>query len=229
MLNKIKPRPSSSKDYQMVKHNNQLVNNHFRKNWDRRVRTWFNQPGRKLRRQQNRQKKAALVYPKPVSGSLRPLVRCPTQRYNMKVRLGRGFTLGELKAANVNVHEARGLGITVDYRREDRNRETQNANVQRLKLYRSKQVVFPRKVKKVKGQKGVKPEKKEDLAAVVQQTKPFPFVVRPAHESSRAITPAMKSSSAWKTIRSARAKANRAGEAAKKAAAAANIVGAETK
>jgi len=142
----------------------------------------------------------------------------------MKVRLGRGFTLGELKAASVNVNEARGLGITVDYRREDRNRETLNANVQRLKLYRSKQIVFPRKVKKVKGQKAAKPEKKEDLA-VVQQTKPFPYVVKSVHESARVITPAMKSSSAWKTLRSAQAKANRAGEAAKKAAAAANVVG----
>lgn len=35
--------------------------------------------------------------PRPVAGALRPIVHPPTQRYNFKTRLGRGFTLDELK------------------------------------------------------------------------------------------------------------------------------------
>jgi len=37
------------------------------------------------------------VYPRPVAGPLRPVVHSQTQRYNTKIRAGRGFTLDELK------------------------------------------------------------------------------------------------------------------------------------
>ena len=79
------------------KHNNMIHNNHFHKDWQRYVKTWFNQPGRKKRRRQERIKKALRVAPRPVAGAIRPVVRCPTFRYNTKVRAGRGFTLEELK------------------------------------------------------------------------------------------------------------------------------------
>lgn len=36
----------------MVKHNNVIPNGHFKKKWQFRVRTWFNQPARKVRRRQ---------------------------------------------------------------------------------------------------------------------------------------------------------------------------------
>ena len=35
----------------MTKHNNVLPNEHFKKKWQFNVRTWFNQPARKARRQ----------------------------------------------------------------------------------------------------------------------------------------------------------------------------------
>lgn len=82
------------------KHNNMIHNNHFHKDWQRYVKTWFNQPGRKKRRRQARIKKALKVAPRPVKGAVRPVVRCPTFRYNIKVRPGRGFTLEELKVWN---------------------------------------------------------------------------------------------------------------------------------
>ena len=41
--------------------------------------------------------KAKAVYPRPVAGPLRPVVHSQTQRYNTKIRAGRGFTLDELK------------------------------------------------------------------------------------------------------------------------------------
>jgi len=34
----------------MVKHNNVIPNEHFRKHWQNYVKTWFNQPARKTRR-----------------------------------------------------------------------------------------------------------------------------------------------------------------------------------
>ncbi|VDP15170.1 unnamed protein product [Onchocerca flexuosa] len=69
--------------------------------WQTRVRTWFNQPARKERRRRNRYKKGRLIAPRPVAGLLRPAVRCPSIRYNKKVRLGRGLNLqaDELKLA----------------------------------------------------------------------------------------------------------------------------------
>lgn len=38
------------------------------------------------------------MFPRPVAGALRPIVHGQTLKYNMKQRLGRGFTLEELKA-----------------------------------------------------------------------------------------------------------------------------------
>lgn len=80
-----------------LKRNNMVPNGHFHKDWQNRVKTWFNQPMRKKRRRMTRIKKARTVAPRPVAGPLRPVVRCPTFKYNTKVRAGRGFTLEELK------------------------------------------------------------------------------------------------------------------------------------
>lgn len=77
--------------------NNVIPNGHFHKDWQRYIKTWFNQPARKYRRHQNRVKKAKELAPKPAAGPLRPVVHCPTLRYHTKVRAGRGFTLQELK------------------------------------------------------------------------------------------------------------------------------------
>lgn len=129
----------------MVKNNNVVPNNHFKKQWQRRVKCWFNQPARKKRRRLARQAKAAAVAPRPVSGLLRPVVRCPTQKYNMRVRAGRGFSLEELKAAGINAKEARNIGIAVDARRRNKNVETLQANVARLAAYKGRLVLFPRR------------------------------------------------------------------------------------
>lgn len=80
-----------------LKRNNMVPNGHFHKDWQIRVKTWFNQPMRKKRRRLTRIKKARTIAPRPVAGPLRPVVRCPTVKYNTKVRAGRGFTLEELK------------------------------------------------------------------------------------------------------------------------------------
>ena len=66
-------------------HNNVLHNNHFHKDWQRRVKTWFDQPGRKQRRRIARKKKAAALGVRPLD-VLRPAVRGQTVRYNRKLR-----------------------------------------------------------------------------------------------------------------------------------------------
>ena len=79
----------------VLKHNNQLPNVHLRKQWQTRVKTWFDQAGQKKRRRTLRKAKAARVAPRPV-GLLRPIVRCQTFKYNTKIRAGKGFTFEEL-------------------------------------------------------------------------------------------------------------------------------------
>jgi large subunit ribosomal protein L13e len=81
----------------MPKHNNLIPNQHFHKAWQNHVKTWFNQPAKKKSRRVARAAKAAAIFPRPVQGPLRPVVHCPTIKYNTKLRLGRGFTLEELR------------------------------------------------------------------------------------------------------------------------------------
>lgn len=81
---------------------------------------------------------------------LRPAVRAPTVRYNRKLREGRGFTLAELKEAGIGRKEARGVGIVVDHRRRNLSEEGKALNVERLKAYKAKLIVFPRKASKPK-------------------------------------------------------------------------------
>ncbi|XP_033262127.1 60S ribosomal protein L13 isoform X2 [Orcinus orca] len=83
--------------------NGMILKPHFHKDWQRRVATWFNQPARKIRRRKARQAKARRIAPRPVSGPLRPVVRCPTVRYHTKVRAGRGFSLEELRAEELKL------------------------------------------------------------------------------------------------------------------------------
>lgn len=44
-----------------------------------------------------RAEKAKAVFPRPAAGVLKPVVRAETIKYNRKLRLGKGFTLEELK------------------------------------------------------------------------------------------------------------------------------------
>jgi len=132
-----------------IKHNQQIPHNHFRKDWQRRVRTHFNQPGKKISRRVARRAKAAAVAPRPVD-KLRPVVRCATIRYNRKLRVGRGFTLAELKAAGIPRPYAPTIGIAVDPRRQNLSEESLAVNVERLKEYAARLILFPRKTSKPK-------------------------------------------------------------------------------
>uniref|UniRef100_A0A7S1EQE0 60S ribosomal protein L13 n=1 Tax=Timspurckia oligopyrenoides TaxID=708627 RepID=A0A7S1EQE0_9RHOD len=177
-----------------MKHNNVVPNAHFHKEWQLRVRTWFNQPMRKKRRRTQRQMKAARVAPRPVDGMLRPVVHCPTVKYNMKERLGRGFTLEELKEAGVLRKMAKTIGIAVDHRRKNRSVESFQQNVQRLKEYKSRLIVFPKRVGKAKSGDS----DAADLTTATQLTgKLMPPVKASSTLEARAVTDEEKSSSVY--------------------------------
>ena len=139
----------------MPPHNNPLQGPHLRKHWKGHVKTWFNQPARKLRRLQKRSQKAQSIFPKPIN-SLRPIVHKCTFRYSGQPREGRGFSIEELRLAGLHPRFARTVGISVDHRRTNKSAESIERNVQRLKAYIEKLVLLPSKSGKPSaGRKGV--------------------------------------------------------------------------
>ncbi|KAL8496000.1 hypothetical protein ACS0TY_019931 [Phlomoides rotata] len=198
-----------------MKHNNVIPNGHFRKHWQNYVKTWFNQPARKTRRRIARQKKAIKIFPRPTAGPLRPIVHCQTLKYNMKVRAGKGFSLEELKAAGIAKKLAPTIGISVDHRRRNSSLEGFQTNVQRLKTYKAKLVVFPRRARKVKAGDS----SPEELATATQVTGPFLPIVheKPTVELVK-VSEDMKSFKAYDKLRLERTNKRHAGVRAKRAA-----------
>ncbi|KAI9125039.1 hypothetical protein QN277_014383 [Acacia crassicarpa] len=199
----------------MVKHNNVIPSSHFRKHWQNRVKTWFNQPARKTRRRLARQEKAVKIFPRPTAGTLRPVVHGQTLKYNMKVRAGRGFSLEELKAAGIPKKLAPTIGIAVDHRRRNRSLESLQTNVQRLKTYKAKLVVFPRRARKFKAGDSAA----EELANATQVQGQFLPIVRekPSVELVK-VTDEMKAFDAYKKLRVERTNARHVGVRLKRAA-----------
>jgi len=195
-----------------IKHNQQIPHNHFRKDWQRRVRVYFDQPGRKLRRRNARLSKAAAVAPRPVD-KLRPIVRCPTIKYNRRVRAGRGFTLTELKEAGIPRKLAPTIGISVDPRRQNLSVESLAANVERLKAYRARLILFPRKL----GQHKKDDASKEDVSSVkntVSSIKAGLPIVNAAAgftEIKKSELPEAVEGGAYRKLRDARSEARYAG------------------
>ncbi|XP_008234598.1 PREDICTED: 60S ribosomal protein L13-3-like [Prunus mume] len=199
----------------MVKHNNVIPSSHFRKHWQNYVKTWFNQPARKTRRRTARQKKAVKIFPRPTAGPLRPIVHGQTLKYNMKIRAGRGFTLEELKSAGIPKKLAPTIGIAVDHRRKNRSLEGLQANVQRLKTYKAKLVVFPRRAGKFKAGDSAP----EELANATQLQGSYLPIARekPSVELVK-VTEDLKSFKAYDKLRVERMNQRHVGARLKKAA-----------
>jgi len=188
----------------MVRHNNIIPNQHFHKtpSWQNRVKTWFEQPMRKKRRRAARQAKAAAIAPRPAAGLLRPVVHPPTNKYNYKLRQGRGFTFAELKEAGIHKKQARTIGIAVDHRRRNRSTESLQLNAQRLKEYKSKLIVFPRK----RGKPKAGDAEPAELQLAVQKVGPIMAMPSPfKKEKAMVVTPEMTAESVYHKIRMARA------------------------
>ena len=182
------------------RHNNLLHNNHFHKDWQRRVRVWFDQAGKKKSRRNARAAKAAVLGMRPLQ-PLRPAVRCTTLKYNTKLRQGRGFTAEELKAAGIRKVEARSIGIPVDLRRRNKSEESLKLNADRLKAYKDRLIVVPRRTKKNK-------QNMPDLSNVATTRatlEAFPIPAGMTPEASRPITAEEKETDAFRVLRMARA------------------------
>ena len=187
-----------------IRGNRVVPNAHFHKDWQRYIKTWFDQPARKKRRHQKRVEKAKRIAPRPLK-KLRPVVRCETARFNMRQRLGRGFTLEELKAAGISPKNAQTIGIAVDLRRKNKSVESLQQNVQRLKEYKSKLIVFP--INRKKPKKGDSSEQECRLARQASgEIMPIKNGKQPADvEQPRKVTAAEAKFSAFHTARQARA------------------------
>jgi len=182
--------------------NGQIPNVHFHKDWQRYIRVWFNQPMRKKRRHATRVEKARRIAPRPLK-KLSPIVHCEYTKYNAKVRLGRGFSRQEIGAAGLNAEFARTIGIRVDNRRRNKSLESLQANVQRLKEYLSRLILFP-KGKKVK--KGEASEKERKMATqLVGEIMPLKDKSTRPVEPPRVPTEAEKSVKPYHIIQVARA------------------------
>ncbi|EON99271.1 putative 60s ribosomal protein l13 protein [Phaeoacremonium minimum UCRPA7] len=200
-----------------IKHNNQIVKNHFRKDWQRRVRCHFDQPGKKATRRDARRAKAAAVAPRPVD-LLRPVVRCPTIRYNRRVRAGRGFTLAELKAAGIPRQYAPTIGIAVDGRRQNLSEESLAANVERLKAYKARLIVFPRKSNKPKAGDSSKEDRAtKEIAAKTGVALPIVHADKALKEIKKSDLPAPVEGGAYVALRKARSDARYQGAREKRA------------
>ena len=201
-----------------IKHNQQIQKNHFHKDWQRYVRVHFDQPGKKKSRRNARVAKAAKVAPRPVD-KLRPIVRCPTVKYNRRVRPGRGFSLVELKAAGIPRKLAPTIGISVDPRRQNLSEEGLKANVERLQEYRKRLILFPRRNGKTKSGDAsaddVKAAKKGQNAAATTSSV-FPIVNITKFEEA-AISSVEATEDAYKKLREARSEARLIGVREKRA------------
>jgi large subunit ribosomal protein L13e len=193
-----------------IKHNQQLQKNHFRKDWQRRVRCHFDQAGKKTSRRVARQTKAAAVAPRPVD-RLRPIVRCPTIRYNRKVRAGRGFSLAELKAAGIPRKFAQTVGIAVDARRQNLSEEGLAANVARLKEYKERLILFPRRSAVKKGETAHSELPNLNVVKSLSQALPIPTADKPVSEISKGDMPKPVEGGAYAALRKARSDAKLVG------------------
>lgn len=168
----------------MVKHNQSLLSAHLRKHWMRRVRCFFNKNAHKKIRAKARTDKELANLPRPL-GKLRPVVHSQTQRYGAKTRLGRGFSLAEVKAAGLTPSFARSVGIAVDHRRHNKAAEMQAGNVARLEAYKSKLILFPRKDGKAK--KGLINDSPADALKKAVQVRDATVLRLPAKEAQKAV------------------------------------------
>ncbi|KAG0649664.1 60S ribosomal L13 [Hyphodiscus hymeniophilus] len=201
-----------------IKHNQQIPHNHFRKDWQRRVRVHFDQPGRKLRRRNARLAKTAAVAPRPID-KLRPIVRCPTIKYNRRVRAGRGFTLTELKEAGIPRKLAPTIGISVDSRRQNLSTESLTVNVARLKAYQSRLILFPRKIGQHKKGDASKEEVSgaKDLISSIKTGLPIIHANTEIKEIKKSDLPEAIEGGAYRKLRDARSDARNSGKREKRA------------
>mmetsp|Transcript_14189 Transcript_14189/g.36241 ORF Transcript_14189/g.36241 Transcript_14189/m.36241 type:complete len:224 (-) Transcript_14189:468-1139(-) len=119
----------------MVKHNNTTKSGHFKKTWQKRVKTWFKSPSKKLKRRNNRdQINKYLLSNGFFKKNFRPIVHCPTKVHNIRVKIGRGFSNEEIRNTEISPKMVSSLGISLDKRRKNR-KKIRLFNQKRLENY----------------------------------------------------------------------------------------------
>merc|ERR1711874_547152 len=119
----------------------------------------------------------------------------------------------ELKEAKIPKKLAMTIGIAVDHRRKNRCMESLQINVERLKLYQSKLVLFPKRSGKKGCKKGDTP--RSEVQNALKEIIPIPKWNEA--DVPRAITAAEKEKSAYKTLKKARSDVKHLGAKLKKA------------
>ena len=117
----------------MVKHKNSIPKVHCRKHWQKYVKTDFDKSSKKKKRRTKRFSKIsnAKRFNFSPKNFLRPVVHNPTKMYNLKTRLGRGFSREEINEIEISKKIALSVGISFDKRRRGNNIK-KNSNVKRL-------------------------------------------------------------------------------------------------
>uniref|UniRef100_A0A915KVC7 Large ribosomal subunit protein eL13 n=1 Tax=Romanomermis culicivorax TaxID=13658 RepID=A0A915KVC7_ROMCU len=103
-------------------------------------------------------------------------------------------------AAGINKNYAKTIGIAVDYRRVNHSLESLQLNVQRLKQYQSRLILFPKKLSK--------PAKGDSTAEEIKLATQYQGMIMPIKQSkrvekARAITEEEKKLRAYETLRRA--------------------------
>ncbi|CAO2612249.1 60S ribosomal protein L13 [Lemmus lemmus] len=117
--------------------NGMILKPHFHTDWQQRAR--------KIRRRMTRQAKANRIALRPMSGPIRPIVRCPAVSYHTMIRAGLGFSLEELRVAHIHKKVGRTIGISVDQGDETSPPSPCRPMCSTLKEDSSKLTLFPRK------------------------------------------------------------------------------------
>ena len=133
-------------------------------------------------------------------------------RYHTKVHASRGFSLEELRVAGIHKKVAQTFRILVDPRRRNKCMESLQANLQWLKEYRSKLILFPKKPSAPrKGDSSA-----EELKLATQLTGPV-MPIRKVYKKEKARVITEENFKAFASLRMARANARLFGIRAKRA------------
>ncbi|KAK8727495.1 hypothetical protein OTU49_009583, partial [Cherax quadricarinatus] len=123
-------------------------------------------------------------------------------------------TSTKLQAAGFGKRYAHTIGISVDYRRTNKSMESLQLNVQRLKEYKSKLILFPLKANKPK-----KTDSTPQELTLAQQLvgDVMPFKLKSRKDTARKVTKKSKKYSCFDALRRERSNARNWGMRAKKA------------
>ncbi len=121
-----------------------------------------------------------------------------------------------MQAAGIYKKYAKTIGIAVDHRRRNKSTESLQVNAQRLKLYKSKLIVFPRSSSKPAKKGEASPEEVKLASQLHGQVLPIKQTKRRGLKA-RAITDADRKFGAHALLRKVRADNNMWGKREKKA------------